>query len=1180
MLRYASLLLGVFLILDSSAPAQTVKWTFKTDGTAAAPTLYPCAEKPEGVVIAAGNKVTLLEGNGAVRWTAELAAKVTQPITVLGSLPARDVGEVQDSGSSTDPSKEPKVVMRPPTPEELDRGKRLLLAVLEDASIVCLDDNGKTNWTVSLAENGCPLSCIAADFMMNEGMRQILVSRMDGSVYCLSDEGQIRWRFFGDKFRASVPAIGDVDGDGFSEVVYGTDNGHVYCLDRNGAVKWRWTGNMPFGRSGINLADLNGDGTVEVLLARSNAGRDCGLFALEGATGKLLWHAPTEMQEYLSLATVDLDGDGRMETVHGDKGNFLYCTNADGTERWRKELSGRGIFTAPVVGDVDGDGKPEILVGVRDNDPITGASHFLVRADGSEATPIKLGGGGGTATAMGDMDGDGILEVVAATPGAVQCLTWGGMGRALWGALRGNSAMNGRVNAPFKAASNDFNPLQDHDLAVNAGDCYWGENTVRVSWPAPAAGDAFLSVSVQRGFNSKDIRIVPVDEGATSAEVPVTLAPPTERTTVVFELFATGTLGPLGRVTHTFTAGVLSHETVYEEFRQAFGKLSDPGHRGPRPILKAISGGLENALYEAENTGYSVHARDNHATDNPNALWDLSLSTAGKSTEFRRRAVQSLCLLNGLCQFWDAGGKGSFVCWQDLNPWDNFDPHDVPEKFETAPPITVTAFGDEFEDVALNLLNITDRPVGVRCVFSKPKLSGGAPDKDPELAKHITLRRGVMVPDAYGVLVPDALPELDLSRTITLSPLEASQLWLVVDTHGLEAGTHTLTLYLGSLEETCTLREIPVTIEVLPTRLPEGVYAQMNWVGTDVAETSDQQLKDMLDHGISVAYGPRLPLVPVDAQGAATVVPDWTGFDKSLDRLPKWFQVTFAGPPALQWPEGRTPASDSTEANTGFATAVRALASHLADKGWGYDRWVFYPYDEPWLTGHTIISDLRKSCERVKTVDPKIRNYADPTGMMRVPQVAEFKDLIDVWQPEVNVLKRDPELLQWFQQNAKTLWAYEATDPGKNMLSLGYYRAYGWTAWKLGLKGAGFWCYKYHDAWWPLETTDWSVVYQTGDQVTPSRRWEACRDGQEDYRALYALRAEAEKARTAGRTAAADHATAAISEMVDRVVGWQMKNIDEITRQTRDYEIDFNLIKQNRTRIAAELAALQKEEAK
>jgi len=49
---------------------------------------------------------------------------------------------------------------------------------------------------------------------------------------------------------------------------------------------------------------------------------------------------------------------------------------------------------------------------------------------------------------------------------------------------------------------------------------------------------------------------------------------------------------------------------------------------------------------------------------------------------------------------------------------------------------------------------------------------------------------------------------------------------------------------------------------------------------------------------------------------------------------------------------------------------------------------------------------------------------------------------------------------------------------------------------------------------------------------------------------------------------------------VEQVAGWQIRNIDEITRQTREYEIDFNLIQQQRARIAAEIAALQAEEIK
>lgn len=153
-------------------------------------------------------------------------------------------------------------------------------------------------------------------------------------------------------------------------------------------------------------------------------------------------------------------------------------------------------------------------------------------------------------------------------------------------------------------------------------------------------------------------------------------------------------------------------------------------------------------------------------------------------------------------------------------------------------------------------------------------------------------------------------------------------------------------------------------------------------------------------------------------------------------------------------------------------------------------------------------------------------------------------------------------------------WAYEATDPGKDLLPLGYYRAYAWLAMRFGLDGAGFWCYKYHDARWPLETTDWSVVYQSDDRVVPSRRWKACRDGQEDFRAMHALRRAAKDARAAGFDADADRAEALLAEALENIIGRQIREIDEITRQTRDYEVDFNAMPAYRERFAQEIMRL------
>ena len=282
--------------------------------------------------------------------------------------------------------------------------------------------------------------------------------------------------------------------------------------------------------------------------------------------------------------------------------------------------------------------------------------------------------------------------------------------------------------------------------------------------------------------------------------------------------------------------------------------------------------------------------------------------------------------------------------------------------------------------------------------------------------------------------------------------------------------------------------------------------------------------------------------------------------------------VQVAGASRGHHPDG-VPGSDAHF--EGFKAGIKELAEHLASKGFEYRQWAFYPIDEPWNTGFTEIPHLKRFCEMVKRADPKAQVYANPAGLVRVEYLNEFKGLIDIWQPEMNLLKRDPKLVEWFHANAKRFWAYEAPGPAKDLLPLGHYRAFAWLAWKFGLEGAGYWVYRGEDNWWASAGTDYSAVYQTNDLVIPSRRWEADRDGVEDYRAFHVFRKEIETARAAGRVAEADRAQALMDEAVGKVVGWQIGAIDEITRMTRDYEIDFDQLSGYRRRIAEAIMALR-----
>ena len=1133
----ACLMLVVLMVSSAyGAPAgHVVEWSFDLECQATplptTATFFPNAEEPEGFVVSSAETVFFLNGDGSERWRARFEKPVGTAATVA---------DLDGDG----------------TPE--------IVVALALGDLVCLNGDGSERWVHPFeARTGDFNIIVAADVAEAEGL-ELLYGGEDGWLNCVSAEGAVLWRFFGDKYWVGPPGVGDVDGDGVVDIVYGTDDGHVYCLTGAGDVKWRYAEPpgifAPYGRSGANVVDLEGDGHVEVLLTRSNVGVDSGLVALDGATGARKWLTRDVLHGYISNATVDLDGDGVLEILHMCKGNWVYCVNADGSERWRSHVKGHGIFYAPAVADFDGDGALEILVGVRDTEPETGACAYLLNAAGEVLDSLAVGGCGKSAPAVGDIDGDGELEAVLVTgrPSVVKVVSWGGSGAVAWPSIRGDSEMTARRGVPAGRPGDPVPRERAFNVRMESGSVFLGGNLLEAEWDRPVGPAGFSTVTVTPAEGYREVRVAPIEEGATSGGMSYWME---QR-------------GPADlRLTIYADAGVAACDRVsvepappeacgFEEVEKVWGEAIEAGGQAGADVrgLVARFSALESARDEVVLLA---------------KMGAAPRMVAESATRLRKEAAAVQTLSRGLQAFWARGQGGHFVCWQDRNPWDRFDPTSMPKAIEANPALEVTMFGDEFEDVALNLLSIAPGPVDVRCSFVKPKPEGGAPDPEPELAKHITLRRAVRVPSQKHGMVNDLLPAMDDSGTMTLAPGAAAQLWLVVDSHGLEAGDHELTLYIGSLEEQPTYREVPLTIHVRPIRLLEGVYAQMNWGGIGGDYPSDQELQDMVDHGVSVVYGPALPPISLNSDGQLAGPVDWRATDAGLARIPGYFQLMFTRPPRMVWPEGMEVAEDSALYQKGHETVIHTMVEHLAEKGFGYDRWAFYPYDEPWLTGFSRVPMLRAFCESTKRVDPKIRNYANPAGLVRAEYLEEFKDLVDVWQPEMNLLKRDPELLRWFQENANTFWAYEATEPAKDLLPLGYYRANGWLSWMLGLDGSGFWVYRDHDLFWPVEIDHHGAVYRVADGVVPSRRWEASRDGVEDYRALYVLQSEIEKAAAAGREAEAEQARALMKEAIDRVIAWQALRIDEVTRQTREYELDLDLIETYRARIAQEIVRLR-----
>ncbi len=221
----------------------------------------------------------------------------------------------------------------------------------------------------------------------------------------------------------------DLDGDASREVVATLDRGRLVVVDpESGACWWsRWV-SPTLVRHGPGIVDLDADGLFEFLAASSpDAPRlapSCDapgaaplatpdLVALRGQDGAILWRLPNGGSPHAAPVGVR---DGADRFIVGTSETLgLYAVETDGSMRWALPLSDP-VSTPLAVGDVDGHAPPEIAFGTQSgalqvHDATTGALRWRWSPpdpSSQEAPPV-----------LADLDGDGVHEVLLATPGGI-----------------------------------------------------------------------------------------------------------------------------------------------------------------------------------------------------------------------------------------------------------------------------------------------------------------------------------------------------------------------------------------------------------------------------------------------------------------------------------------------------------------------------------------------------------------------------------------------------------------------------------------------------------------------------------------------------------------------------------------------------------------------------------------
>src|SRR5205809_4186120 len=165
----------------------------------------------------------------------------------------------------------------------------------------------------------------------------------------------------------SSPAVADLDGDGNPDVIWGAYD--VVALNgADGSLKWRApSGNPNRVWPGVVVADLTGNGTLEVVVARQD-------LTVYDRFGNVLWtRNPFPGDELRTLAVADLDNDGQLEIIVGDAGGGtppqLAVFEPNGAMRpgWPAVHAGEPGFSSSMynqnvaVADMNGDGLKEIF---------------------------------------------------------------------------------------------------------------------------------------------------------------------------------------------------------------------------------------------------------------------------------------------------------------------------------------------------------------------------------------------------------------------------------------------------------------------------------------------------------------------------------------------------------------------------------------------------------------------------------------------------------------------------------------------------------------------------------------------------------------------------------------------------------------------------------------------------
>lgn len=197
---------------------------------------------------------------------------------------------------------------------------------------------------------------------------EIVASDVQGNAVAVAGENDsVLWRYALDSATYASPVVADVDGNGRPDALLGSSK-RVVLLDGDGGPVWT----RQVGADTFTYAPTP-SGQPDAFGASSTT-----LTALYGENGSVAWRADFDSQVFVHAPPIRTP-DGRVVVVSLGSQRVAAVNVATGDVEWTTALGVEeaAFMPEPAVGDLTGDGTPEVVAVTRDGtvtvlDPTTG----------------------------------------------------------------------------------------------------------------------------------------------------------------------------------------------------------------------------------------------------------------------------------------------------------------------------------------------------------------------------------------------------------------------------------------------------------------------------------------------------------------------------------------------------------------------------------------------------------------------------------------------------------------------------------------------------------------------------------------------------------------------------------------------------------------------------------------